>query len=104
MLGLTRIVAPDADAILGGIFSTCGDNRALVFEAPGAGQVVYLTDVEYVRNGRRLEVWYTSEMEQAQNYMERRFSGIAGKLQKHEFQLIKGEGSCDLTIPIFIGR
>jgi hypothetical protein len=104
MLGLTRIVAPDADAILGGIFSTCGDNRGLVFEAPGAGQVVYLTDVEYVRNGRRLEVRYTSEMERAQNYMEQRFSSIAGKLKKHEFQLIKGEGSCDFTIPIYIGR
>jgi hypothetical protein len=106
MLGLTRIVAPDADALLGGIFSPCGDNRGLIFEAPRAGRVVYLTDVEYARNGSRLEIRYSSEWDRAQSHMKQHFSSLAAPLEKHEFHLMNGARSCEsaLTIPVYITR
>ena len=107
MFGVTRIVAPKGAALLGDMFSPCDNNRGLVFEAPRAGQVVYLTDVEYVRDGNRLEVRYTNEMERAQGYMTQRYSRMAGNLNKQEFQLMDATKSCGpttITIPVYIRR
>lgn len=107
MFGVARVVAPKGTALLGDIFSPCGNNRGLVFQAPRAGQVVYLTDVEYLRDGNRLEVRYTNELERAERYMKQRYSSMAGNLSKHEFQLMDATKSCGpttITIPVYVGR
>lgn len=105
LLGLTRIIPPKTNALTPEIFRPCGDGTGLVFEAPQAGKVGYLTDVEYVRIGNRLEVRYTEDTERAQAYLRAQFSGLPGPVQRHSIQFLNAAASCDpVLLQIYMKR
>lgn len=105
LLGLTRVIPPKANALTPEIFRPCGDGTGLVFEAPQAGKVGYLTDVEYLRIGNRLDVRYSEDAERAQAYVQGHFSGLPGPLQGHTIQFLNAAASCDpVLLQIYVKR
>ncbi|RYH31852.1 MAG: hypothetical protein EON54_21095 [Alcaligenaceae bacterium] len=97
MMAITTVVARDSPEGPGKPFLACDRSQTLVFQPP-PGQVIYIADVSYQRNGEKLITSYTRHLEDARSYLRNHYPAIASGLKQHEARLLPTTQKCTLTI------
>lgn len=98
VLAITNIrVVKDKDSIFGPDFGPCEGNKTMVFEMP-AGKAIYLGDIQYQYNDKKLDVKTSNNYEAAKKYIDNNFPDYRGKLEQWDYQMLAVQESCTNTI------
>lgn len=80
--GLTSIL-PDGIGYGAPIYSPCNEQTVFTFQAL-PGKVVYVGDIAFKQNGRRMEITYSFQPDQARRFITEHYSGLAANLEMQE--------------------
>ena len=71
----------------------CGEAETLVFSVP-RGKVLYLTDLNFVKDGDHLRLTYSTDLQRAQTYIDQNYPALKGRTEAGSFEFSKTDAMC----------
>jgi hypothetical protein len=103
---ITRIIIKEKTTdLIGQHFFPCGDAPTMVFSG-SAGKVVYLGNVRYRLDGKRLHIDYEEDLKAAQAFVDRRYPELKAEVTLGKYELLPTDEKCVrvVFVPIYSPR
>jgi len=85
------------------LVGACGNARTMVFAVP-KGKIVYVGTIKYEPRGKEVAVEYNQDFDTARGHIDQRYRGLAGRLERWNFELFPTTVPCttSITVPIYL--